>query len=71
MAAVHLDEILQQAPRCWRFIRRAFFARLLQYVLLEIGPLAEDLLVRGGGRMLRVLDRRELHGADMHFDVLV
>lgn len=40
-------------------------ARLLQYALLEIGPLAEELLVRGGGRMLRVFDSRELHGADV------
>ena len=40
-------------------------ARLLQYALLEIGPLAEELLVRRGGGVLRVFDCRELHGADV------
>lgn len=40
-------------------------ARLLQYALLEIGPIAEELLVRCGSCMVRVLDRCELHGADV------
>ena len=40
-------------------------ARLLQYALLEIGPLAEELLVRRGGGVLRVFDCREFHGADV------
>ena len=42
-----------------------FLARLLQDTLLEVGPLAEELLVCGGGRMFGVLDCGELHGADV------
>ena len=40
-------------------------ACLLKNALLEVGPLAEELLVRRGDGMLGVLDRGELHGADV------
>lgn len=40
-------------------------ACLLKNALIEIGPLAEELLVRRGGGVLRVFDCREFHGADV------
>ena len=39
--------------------------RFLQDTFLEVGPRAEEFLVRGGGRVLTILDCGELHGADV------
>lgn len=55
----------ETVPR-WRAVfLEKLLACLLKYALLEIGPFAEELLVRRGGCMLRVFDRREFHGADV------
>lgn len=63
IAAVHVGEIPQRALVTGVSIDE-LLARLLQYALLEIGPLAEEFLIRRCGGVLGVLDCRKLHGAD-------